>query len=350
MTATDPLTLRQRRVLALVVRDHVVSAQPVASGGLVRQHDLPYSSATVRHDLGLLEDLGYLSQPHTSAGRVPTVAGYRYFVEHLMQRVELPAAERDTISHQFHQAGWDLERWLQLSAAVLARASGVAALVAAERRQGAPLRRVDLLRMDDGLVQLVGILADGSVRQLRWRPEPPVDQSQLDQMALRINHDLAERREPGRSRMPGASTATGGPTDVAGAEAEVLDAVERLRHGTEHRGAAQLYHAGLSQILEQPEFADGGRLREVVELLEHGQGLESILGRLPKGGVQVIIGGEPPFERLPYMSLVLAPFGDPAPAGILGVVGPTRLAYDRAVPSVGYIARLMTRLMAGAAA
>lgn len=362
MNATDPLTPRQRRVLALVVRDHVVSAQPVASGGLVRQHDLPYSSATVRHDLGLLEDLGYLSQPHTSAGRVPTVAGYRYFVEHLMLHAELPAAERDTISHQFHQAGWDLERWLQLSASVLARASGVAALVAAERWPSAPLRRVDLLLMDDGLVQLVGILGNGTVRQLRWRPESAVDQTQLDQVTLQINDRLAERREPSGLQEPGVVQEPGvfhepsglqdpgSPPEPVGLTTQVLAAVERLRRGTEQRGSAQLYHAGLSQILEQPEFADGGRLRDVVDLLEHGQGLEAILGRLPKGGVHVIIGGEPPFERLPYMSLVLAPFGDPAPAGILGVVGPTRLAYDRAVPSVGFIARLMTRLMAGAAA
>jgi heat-inducible transcriptional repressor len=338
MTSPDPLTPRQRRMLELVVRDHVESAQPVASGGLVRQHHLPYSSATVRHELGQLEDLGYLSQPHTSAGRVPTVAGYRYFVEHLMQRAELPAAERDTIRHQFHQAGWDLERWLKLSAAVLARASGVAALATAEPRQSAPLRRVDLLCMDDGLVQLVAILGNGAVRQLRWMPEAEVDQARLDQLMPRVNARLADAAEPDGTWEPG------------GLEAEVLAAVARLGQATEQQGGAQLYHAGLSQILEQPEFADGGRLREVVELLEYGQGLEPILGRLPEGGVQVIIGGEPPLERLPYMSLILAPFGHPTARGVLGVVGPTRLAYDRAVPSVVFISRLMTRLMAGAPA
>ena len=95
-------------MLALVVRDHVVSAQPVASGGLVRQHDLPYSSATVRHDLGLLEDLGYLSQPHTSAGRVPTVAGYRYFVEHLQRRrcCHFPLRARPCRSHCPRRLAW----------------------------------------------------------------------------------------------------------------------------------------------------------------------------------------------------------------------------------------------------
>ncbi len=340
MSGADILTPRQRRLLALVVRDHVRSAQPVASGGLLREHGLPFSAATIRHDLGLLEDLGFLSQPHTSAGRVPTVAGYRYFVEHLMERAELPAAERETIRHQFHQAGWDLERWLRLSAAVLARTCGLAALVAAEQTVDAPLRRIDLLRTDDGWVQLVGILGNGALRQLRWRPEDAVDQVQLDQLMARINARLAT---PARG--------DDAPSAVPTLEAEVLAALDRLRQAERRREATQLFHAGLSQVLEQPEFADGGRLRDLVGLLEHGQGLEAILGHLPPSGVQVIIGGEPPLERLPHLSLVLASFGrPPAPVGLLGVVGPTRLAYDRAVPSVGYISGLVTRLMAGAPA
>lgn len=337
MSGADLLTPRQRRLLALVVRDHVRSAQPVASGGLLRQHDLPFSAATIRHDLGLLEDLGFLSQPHTSAGRVPTVAGYRYFVEHLMERAELPLAERETIRHQFHQAGPDLERWLRLSAAVLARSCGLAALVAAEQSVDAPLRRIDLLRTDDGWVQLVGILGNGALRQLRWRPEAAVEQGQLDQLMARINSRLAARASWQEAAVP-----------APGLEAEVLSALDSLRRFEPRREATQLFHAGLGQVLEQPEFADGSRLRELVGLLEHGQGLEPILGRLPQGGVQVLIGGEPPLEGLPHFSLVLASFGrPPAPVGLLGVVGPTRLAYDRAVPSVGFISGLVTRLMTG---
>ncbi|MCB0216874.1 MAG: hypothetical protein KDH92_09580 [Chloroflexi bacterium] len=241
---------RQQRILALVVQDYVDTAQPVGSLALVRRHGLSVSAATVRNELAALEDLGYLMHPHTSAGRVPTVSGYRYFVEHLMRRAELRHRERRTIRHQFHQAGLDPERWLKLSAAVMARTSGVAGLVVAQ-------------------------------------PDP-----------------------------------------------------DRER---------ERYHAGLVQILYQPEFADNDRLRSVVELLEHGRGLDPIARRLPPDGVQVIIGGEPPLEQVPYMTLVLSRFGLPETSGVLGVVGPTRLAYERAVPAVGFMARLMTRLMAGEA-
>jgi len=241
------LTERQRQILAMVVQDYVQTAQPVASGSLVRQHELGVSTATVRHELASLEALGLLDQPHTSAGRVPTVAGYRYFVEHLMLSDELSPQERRLIRHQFHTAGGDAERWMGLSAAVVARTSGAAGLVAAANRSGSP----------------------------------------------------------------------------------------------------RLYHAGLVEILYVPEFADSDRLRGVVELLEYGQGLEPIIDRLPESGVQVIIGGEPPLERTPYLTLVMARFGQPpGPGGALGVVGPTRLAYERAVSTVSFVARLMNQLIA----
>jgi transcriptional regulator of heat shock response len=248
----DPqLTDRQALMLRLVVRDYVELAQPVGSEMLLSRHDLGVSSATVRYELARLEDAGLLAHPHTSAGRVPTVAGYRYFVEHLMSSTDLDETEQRTIRHQFHQAGIDPDRWMRLSAAVMAHTSGAAGLVAA---QGEP-----------------------------WAP--------------------------------------------------------------------RLYHAGLTQIVAEPEFADNARLREVVEILEHGQGLSGIIDRLPVAGVQVIIGGEQLPDRVSHVTLVLSRFGAARrPHGVLGVVGPTRMPYERAVPAVGFIAALMTELVAGDAA
>jgi transcriptional regulator of heat shock response len=249
---SQALSERQARILDLVIHDFIGSAAPVASGGLLQRHDLGVSAATVRKELAILEDLGLLSQPHTSAGRVPTALGYRYFVEHLMRRARLSEAQQRTIRHQFHQAGGDLERWMRLSAAVMAHTSGAAGLVATDREHHAP----------------------------------------------------------------------------------------------------RLYHAGLTQILYEPEFAeDIDSLRIVIEILEHGTGLDLIGSALPHHGVEVIIGGEPPAEELPEVTLVLARFGHEAhPAGILGVVGPTRLPYERAVPTVGFVASLMTELLTTPAA
>jgi heat-inducible transcriptional repressor len=336
---SETLSIRQRKILALVVQDYVERAQPVGSLALVRGHGLTVSPATVRNELAALEEMGFLAQPHTSAGRVPTVAGYRYFVEHLMQRAEIPHRERETIRHQFHQAGWDLERWLKLSAAVMARVSGVAALVASGGERRAPLLRVELVDLGGGNVQVIGILDNGRVRQLRWRPEQAFDQEALDQAGSRVNAWIAGR--------DASFPMLVGIDEASAIERGALEAVNTLAKRSDAPSSPQLYHAGLTQILTAPEFADSARLRELVELLEHGQGLERILHQLPQSGVQVIIGGEPPLEQLPYMTLVLSRYGAPSGEGVLGVVGPTRMAYERAVPTVGFMARLMTRLVAG---
>lgn len=256
-TAT-PASLGDRRalVLALVVREHVRNAQPVASSALARRYRLGCSPATIRAEMAALEDAGLLTHPHTSAGRVPTIAGYRFFVEHLMTRAGLAEGDRRAIRRQFRHAGWEPERWMRLSAAVMARLSGAAGLVAV-----VPAAVARPSRLDD------------------------------------------DRR---------------------------------------------IYHAGLAQILDEPEFADTTRLRGVVEILENGQGLAPICADLPREGVRVLLGGEPPLEDVPHITLVLARFGDDAePGGVLGVVGPTRMAYERAVPAVGYVARLMRGLLAG---
>ena len=360
------MTERQALLLALVVREYVRAAQPVASGGLVRRFDLEVSPATVRNDLAALEDLGLLAQPHTSAGRVPTVAGYRFFVERLMRHAGLPEDQQRTIRHQFHQAGWDPERWMRLSAAVLARTCGAAGLVAAPRPGGAALRRVELVDMGAGMVQLIALLEDGLVHQARWQPRQAASQDDLDGIARTLNAALDHGgtvASPGEGlHLPAAWTMAGLGLDELGLEparlteeerppslgAETMAALDELLGRANRPSSPRLYHAGLSQIVVAPELADGERLREVVALLEHGRGLESILGGLPEGGVHVFIGGEPPLERVPYLTLVLSRFGrDRSPEGVLGVVGPTRIAYERAVPTVGFVASLMTRLLTG---
>ncbi len=329
---------RQARILALVVREYVETAQPVSSERLVRRHELGVSPATVRHDLAALEELGLLTHPHTSAGRQPTVAGYRYFVEHLMLAAGLSEHERLTIRHQFHQAGWDPDRWMRLAAAVMAQTSGLAGLVATPAPTTAQVRRVELVDTGLGSVQVVVIMTDGMVRQARWQPGLGYDQADLDGIANRINVALSAT-----GAMPAAGEGATSLADAGGAVVQDL-----MQRDAEHTHAPRVYHAGLTHILDVPEFADSDRLRGVVELLEHGLGLEHILERLPPRGVHVIIGGEPPLDSVPEVTLVLAQFGTSAtPGGVLGIVGPTRLPYERAVPTVHFVARLMTRLLAG---
>ena len=125
----DELTLRQREILRVLIQSYVDSATPIGSHTIQKISGIDVSSATIRSDLAALEELGYLEQPHTSAGRVPTVKGYRCFVEQLMQQVELPVVEQRMISHQFHQLRPAWDQWMRLTAAVLAHKSEAAGLV-----------------------------------------------------------------------------------------------------------------------------------------------------------------------------------------------------------------------------
>nr|NIV38779.1 HrcA family transcriptional regulator [Anaerolineae bacterium] len=152
---TDDLTPRQRTILGLVVRDYVAHTAPVSSRALVENYGLQVSTATVRNELARLEELGYLTHPHTSAGRVPTHKGYRHFVERLLGEVELPLQERRTIVHQFHQARRDFEQWMPLAASVLARTGRGAALVTVPQATQSCYKHMRLISTQGRMVLLI---------------------------------------------------------------------------------------------------------------------------------------------------------------------------------------------------
>ena len=141
----NKLTERQKLILALVIRDYTETAQPVGSKHLVNHFSLQVSSATVRNEMVALTDLGYLRQPHTSAGRVPTEDGYRYFVGQLMGHTELPSNTKRTIVHQFYQAGSDVDHWMRLAASVLAHQAQAASLVTAPRSSAPTFKHLELI-------------------------------------------------------------------------------------------------------------------------------------------------------------------------------------------------------------
>jgi heat-inducible transcriptional repressor len=334
------LTERQARLLNLVVREHIASGQPVSSLVLLRRHDVGAGGATIRNELAALTEMGFLRQPHTSAGRVPTIEGYRYFVEHLVHSSGLSEAEKASIRLQFHRAGRDPERWMRLSATLMAQTSGAAAIVATPRRAAAGLRHLDLVALDDGLVQVVAIMADGSVRQWRWRPEHAVDQLVLDRLGDEVNR----RVRPGTGlSLP--SEVSQHPLELAG-----LDLVRELLPELSQPTEPRLYHAGLAHVLDEPALAGDESLHHLLELVAYGHGLDRLFDVQSGGEVEVLLGGDPPLERAPQVSFVIATFGAPGTqTGVVGVVGPRRLAYERAVPAVRYVSGILTRLFAGEA-
>jgi heat-inducible transcriptional repressor len=336
----EALTTRQEKILRLVVREYVRSAAPVGSRILVDDYGLPVSSATVRNELSRLEELGYLSHPHTSAGREPTLQGYRYFVRRLVGDVTLPLRERTTISHQFYQARQDLEQWMPLAASVLSQTARLPAVVTSPQAAESRYKHLQLIATHGNAVLLILVLQGGAIKQQMLNLLEPVDQETLSEASDRLNQLCA-----GLAADDIESRACSLPpleTDVARLVASILgDAVEGI--------SGKIYRDGLSSVLQQPEFAEGGNARGLVRVVEERSLLESVfcdaLG--PEVGlVRVFIGGEGRWDELRTCSLVLARYGvQDTATGMLGVVGPTRMVYARAISAVGYVAGVMSDLV-----
>jgi heat-inducible transcriptional repressor len=332
----EGLTPRQQLVLGLIVRDYITTAQPVGSK-TISDYGLGVSSATVRNEMGRLEELGYLHQPHTSAGRVPTEKGYRYFVERLMRESDLPADEQRTIRHQFHQVGVDLDQWMRLAASVLAHTARSAALVTSLKTEQCRMRHLELLSIRETMALLILVLEGGIVRQQMLNLEEAVNQDTLTQVVNRLN-DLCAGASMQRIRACKGL--------VGRFEQQILDVAVDMMQRIDNQVDLHLYRDGLLNILHQPEFLVPESARNVVHLFEDRTLLEDLLTEmLEVGGMQVIIGGEGRWNELRECSLVVSPYGVTGEVqGALGVLGPMRMPYSRAISTVRYVAGLLSDL------
>jgi heat-inducible transcriptional repressor len=332
----NELTPRQQLILGLVIREYISAAEPVGSK-TIQSYGLGVSSATIRSEMVILEEHGYLAQPHTSAGRVPTEQGYRYFVEHLMRESQLPLDEQRTIRHQFHQVGVDLEQWMRLAASVLARTAQSAALVTSVKTDQCRLKHLELISLRETMVLLIVVLERGMIRQHVLTLDEAMGQDLLRQVANRLN-DLcigASVQQVRASRR-----------QVGAFEQQILDVVAQVMQRVDEQGGLHLYRDGLLNILDQPEFTVPEHARNVVQVFEDRTLLENLLTEmLEVGGVQVIIGGEGRWNELRQCSLVVSPYGVSGEAtGALGVMGPMRMSYSRAISTIRYVAGLMSDL------
>lgn len=334
------LSERKERILKAIVEDHIRHAAPVASEALVREHGLSVSSATVRNEMAELEAEGYIYQPHTSAGRIPTERGYRYFVQRLMQEQHLPRSEQLTIRHQFHQVALFREQWLQLAAAVLARAVRAAAIVSAPQVVECRIKHVEALHMQDRLGLLVVVLQDGSVKQQLVNVPEDTTQELLSLASNHLNVLYA-----GKSRRE--ILALGTPEPLSSTEQFVRSALLDLLVQIDVRDAVNVYHDGVVALLDQPEFARRERARAIVEVLERPQALRELLPEVPDAsGVQILIGSDNRWDWMRECAVVLTRYGEAgALTGVIGVVGPLRLSYNVAVPAVRYVSNIMTELL-----
>jgi heat-inducible transcriptional repressor len=319
---------RQALILRAIVREHIRTAEPVGSKHLVGQYSLEVSPATVRNDMALLEEMGFLVQPHTSAGRVPTDLGYRYFVDaEPAARLGKPSERR--LSEEISAEPTDLESLLRRASDVLSRFTHYAAAVLAPRLQSSRLKHLDLSRLGPKLVVVVLIAEGGRVEKRTIELEREIRETEVEEAAADLNRRLSGERLDGAHRI--VTTMAGSVSEpnsallrgVAAAIGALLEADQRVIVG----GTSNL--AG--------EDIEGGGLRRIYEAVERGTDLQRVLADATPP-VDVRIGSEMPVEDLRSWSVVVAPY---APEAAVGVIGPKRMDYLRAIASVSLVARIL---------
>jgi heat-inducible transcriptional repressor len=299
------LTERQKLVLTLVIHEYSRTAQPIGSRHLVDHYRLDMSSATIRNEMAALTDMGYLRQPHTSAGRIPSEEGYRYFVGRLIQQTDLPANTRRTISHQFYQSPQDLEQWLRLAASVLAHQSRGASLVTAPHSEMARFKHLELIGTRGRQVLVVLVMMGGEIHQELLTLHELVSQEQLSIAANHIT-DICQGLD--------AENLVSTSNQLNALETDVMEIIKRAMGHSDTMVAGEVYLDGLTNVLTEPEFSGTDDARRALRLLEERSLLDNLLSRTIMtsaiGGVQVLIGGEGTWQELRQCSMVLARYGN----------------------------------------
>ncbi|UCE00755.1 MAG: heat-inducible transcription repressor HrcA [Chloroflexota bacterium] len=332
---------RQKLILALVIRDYIDNAQPVGSKTLVDKYGLNFSPATVRNEMVALTEVGLLRQPHTSAGREPTEEGYRYFVRQLMGQTDLSPQTKRMITHQFYQAGQNIDHWLRLAASILAHQSQAAALVTAPHPEKARFKHLELISTLGRQVLMVLVLTGGEIRQQMLALAESVSQETLSAAAARLNQLCLGLKTDAIAKLV---------PQMEPLEQDVLNLVIDEMERSSAVLSGEVYRDGLSNVLLEPEFAEIDLARRALRVFEERTFLQDLLTSTvlttSVGGVQVLIGGEGTWEELRECSVILGRYGVPGLAtGTLGVLGPIRMSYGHTISTVRFVADLLSDLV-----
>ena len=345
--AHPELNDRERRVLEAVIESYVETAEPAGSHTLSRRFGLGVSPATIRNTMSDLEDRGYLFHPHTSAGRVPTDKGYRAYVDSLMGRPPLLPPERDRLTAQISSAGSAIESILRRAAQSLGVITQELGVALGPRLDSAVLRRLELVRLSSERVLLVLTLDGGAVRTIFVETVGAIADDALAEVALVLNERLGGLTMREIRATLGARLRDSGPTlganellNVFVEEADQLfDVTLGLDEGDVVLGQASL-------LAEQPEFASGEKLRKLMALTETRQHLADLLRRRSATpGISITIGNEHADPKLDSFTVVTAEYRVGALSGVIGVIGPTRMPYEKVIALVNHTSRLVTDLL-----
>ena len=325
---------RKAAILKAVVEEYIETAQPVGSASVVRATELPVSTATVRNELAHLEREGFLDHPHTSAGRVPTDKGYRFFVDHLTP--SLGEAQRHTVQEFFTRAHGEIEQMLHDTTRLLTDLTHYAALVVAPSREPATVRSIQVVGLGSSVALAVVVLSDGAVKKAVLDVDPSVTDSTLAVAGAHLTAHTAGRPLEADVPIP--------PTGDDLTDRVVARARAAL-HRTTLAEPEQLFVGGAAQMATTFDAIE--TVRRVLAILEQQYVLVSLLQEaIHDDALTVSIGAELGVEPLSQCSIIVAPYETEGSAvGTIGILGPTRMNYTQAIAAVGVVSQRLGKAL-----
>ncbi|MFW5991751.1 MAG: heat-inducible transcriptional repressor HrcA [Halanaerobiaceae bacterium] len=337
---------RKRNILRAIIREHILTAEPIGSRTLAKTYEFGVSSATIRNEMADLEDMGYLTQPHTSAGRIPSDKGYRYYVDVLMEQEGIPEHLQKSLS-RFYNEKKGVKGIISNMVKMLSKMTKYTTMISEPQLQKSKIRNLQLIKVakrsllivlitDTGIVnnKIINLKQELTSRQLRYINRYLVSKLQGKELTS-IDEDFINQIEAELIKQINFSQTK-----------EMFDILYEELSGITKSGDLRIYLGGTSYILEQPEFNDMETLKKVLNILEQEEILRELIDDASNEDIKVKIGHENQLKEMEKCSIVIATYylGDRA-IGKIGVLGPTRMEYPRVISTVDLAADVLGKII-----
>lgn len=336
------LSARSRQILEAIIEDYIATAEPVGSSAVARRHALTLSSATVRSVMANLEEMGLLSSPHTSAGRIPTEKAYRIYVDSLVALRQVSRDEKRQIISHCRQAGIGLSGILKGTSRTLSQLSNYMGIVIAPSFTADVFRHIEFIRLGQRKILAILVSSKGALQNRLIETEDDYAPEELVRMGNFLNEmmqglTISQVRELILTEMV---------SEKARYDQLLARALKISEQAVRVEGD-EIYVEGQARILDQPEFSDAGRMKEIYQAFEQKGVIVQLLSRcMEADGVQIYIGSETSLSQSAGISLITSRFVTSSnTVGMLGVIGPTRMGYSSVIPIVDYTARMVSKLL-----
>lgn len=334
---------RKQQVLLSIITDFIATAEPVGSRTIARKFDLGVSPATIRNEMSDLEEMGFIEQPHTSAGRVPSQMGYRYYVDFLMKKKNLTSQEEEIIRRGYEKKVREIGEVISRTGALLSQMTKFAAVIVTPKIDTSSFKRIQLLLMNPGQAMAIVVMNTGALQSSIFDVPEGVGQVDLDTISEVLNAKLS-----GLTMDKIKMTLIREIYFELSRHKNVLDlAVHLIENSLTSDREDKVYLGGILNVLNQPEFHNIEKVKTLLSLLEQEDLLRSLMGGSDPGeGVAVRIGGEMMKEEVKDCSMVVANYHlDGRAVGSIGVLGPTRMDYAWVVSVVEFMTRNLSDTM-----